>query len=107
MEGDESALITELDKYKGLIQNSIRRNWRLEPEQINKNLSCKVKINLDKGGNVLSVTILKSSGDVKLDQSALIAVNKASPLLVPTDERLFKQFETFNLTLIPGGVSYE
>lgn len=42
-----------------------------------------VKINVDRNGNVLSVTVSKSSGHSSLDKRALETVKKASPLPSP------------------------
>src|SRR5690606_13878514 len=67
----------EVNKYKALILNSISRNWIL-PENVNQGLSSQFRIHLAPNGTVLSVTLLRSSGDSLLDRSAQTAIYKAS-----------------------------
>jgi colicin import membrane protein len=52
---------------------------------------------LDKAGNVLSVNIIQSSGNAAFDRQAVLAVKKSSPLPLPPDPKLAKDF--MNLTL--------
>jgi len=96
-------LNNEVARYKTLIQNDIARQW-LIPDGVDKNLSCQLLIKLDTVGNVLSVDVVKSSGNALLDRSAVTAVLKASPLPVPQAPGLFKQFESLELTVKPEGI---
>ncbi|AKQ33978.1 cell envelope integrity protein TolA [Candidatus Coxiella mudrowiae] len=89
-----------LDQYKAQIIQAIQRQW-IVPENADKNLSCILLIHLAPGGVVLLVTTLKSSGDPVLDQSARMAVFKASPLPVSQDTALFSQFRELRLTVRP------
>lgn len=89
-----------LDQYKAQIIQAIQRQW-IVPENADKNLSCVLLIHLAPGGVVLLVTTLKSSGDPVLDQSARMAVFKASPLPVSQDSALFSQFRELRLTVRP------
>ena len=97
------ALAKVTEHYKGLILQTIATHWIL-PTKINKKISCRFKIHLAPGGKVLSVSLLKSSGDPALDRSARAAVYKASPLPVPANSIQFEKFRTFNLTVRPEKV---
>jgi colicin import membrane protein len=82
----------------------MRQNW-IVPEGINPDISCQLAIRLNSDGTVISVTLLRSSGNTALDNSARMAVFKSSPLPVPADPDLFKQvFHEFNLTVSPKDI---
>jgi len=93
----------EINKYKTIILQQIQQNW-IVPQNVD-HLSCLLKVRVAPGGMVLSVDILKSSGNDALDHSAVAAVNKASPLPVPTNSAAFEAFRTFTLTVKPEGSS--
>ena len=90
------------DKYKAMIIQAISEQW-VVPQNLPKNISCILDIRVAPGGVVLQVTVKKSSGNPVLDNSAVAAVNKASPLPVPTDASLFDDFRTITLTVRPDG----
>lgn len=90
---------SEIDRYKTLILQQIQQNW-IMPQQID-NLFCILEIRLAPGGVVLGVKLIKSSGNEALDHSAIAAVNKATPLPVPTDPQIFNAFRKFTLTVKP------
>ena len=89
-----------IDKYKAMILAAIGQNW-LVPGGANKNLSSIFEIQLGPGGVVVSVKLIKSSGNQALDQSAQTAIYKASPLPVPTDPQAFDKFRDVRLTVSP------
>ena len=93
----------EVDKYKALIIQTIGQNW-LVPDNVDKNLSCQLLIQVGPGGVVLSVQVAQSSGNPGLDSSATAAVFKSSPLPVPTDPQLFDKFRQLRLTVKPVNV---
>jgi colicin import membrane protein len=95
--------LNQVDKYKTLIINAISQNWIIPPNT-NKNLSCKFEIMLSINGEVLSVKLIKGSGDPLLDRSAQSAIYKASPLPVPSDKEIFQLFKTVQLTVKPEDV---
>jgi colicin import membrane protein len=80
-----------IDKYKALIVQAISSQWIVPPD-LAQNISCELDIRLAPGGVVLQVSIARSSGNTVLDNSAVAAVNKASPLPVPTEPGMFNQF---------------
>lgn len=92
-----------VNKYIALITQSIGENW-VVPPQANKKLSSELMIRLDANGNVLSVTVTKSSGDRALDRSASAAVYKASPLPVPKKADEFEPFKQFVLKVKPENI---
>ncbi|KTD75031.1 cell envelope integrity protein TolA [Legionella waltersii] len=99
----QAQIAGEVDKYKALILNAIGRNWIL-PENVNSNLECKFRIRLAPDGTVLDVSLTQSSGDPILDRSAQTAINKASPLPVPSDQEIFNNFRDISLTVRPEQV---
>ncbi len=93
----------EVDKYKSLILRAIGQRWRI-PENADPSLSCKLLIKLGSGGVVLDVRVVESSGDPLLDRSAVLAVQKASPLPVPEMKDVFNKFREFKLTVRPESI---
>ena len=89
-----------VDKYKALILQAIGQNWIIPPKT-NKKLSAELVLRLAPDGSVLSVKIVKSSGNSLLDESAVMAVQKSSPLPVPEDLQQFNAFRQINLTVKP------
>ena len=96
-------ILTQVDKYKALVLNTISQHW-IVPENVNKKLSTQLTIRVAPGGTVLSVHVLKTSGNAVLDRSVINAVWKASPLPVPQDPVVFAQFREFHLTVKPEGL---
>lgn len=90
----------EIDKYKALIVQAIAQEWII-PDDIDKNTSCKLLINLGPGGVVLRVQVLQPSSNPLLDRSAQNAVWKASPLPIPKENSLLDNFRSIQLTVRP------
>ena len=61
-----------------------------------------MKVRLIPGGDVVSVSVVRSSGDPVFDRSVETAVLKASPLPLPEDPALFKHFREINFNFDPG-----
>jgi colicin import membrane protein len=100
----ESAQIQgELDKYKALIIQSIAQYW-IVPDNVDVGIYCQLLVHLAPGGEVLSIKLIRSSGNEILDRSAKTAVLKASPLPVPKESSLFDNFRELTLTVRPEGV---
>ncbi len=89
-----------VDEYKTKILQAIAQHWVL-PNRVDSSLSCQLLVRLAPSGVVLQVTLLKSSGNAVLDRSAQVAVYKASPLPVPSDEKDFSAFRELRLTVRP------
>lgn len=90
-----------IDKYKAEILSLIQSNWRIPA--VNDQLKCVYAVNVAPGGVVLSVKLVKSSGDAALDQSARTAITQSSPLPVPSESNQFDHFRQLILTLSPQG----
>ncbi|MBP9723057.1 MAG: cell envelope integrity protein TolA, partial [Gammaproteobacteria bacterium] len=95
----------EIEKFIGLQQAKVSRNWNSRENFIGRSLVAKLEINLTRDGKVVSARIIKSSGDEALDISAKNAILKASPLPVPEDDELFKTFVNYNFTFRPDELS--
>jgi len=90
-----------LAEFIPYIQDKIQRNW-LRPPGSPAGLSCLVKVRLIPGGDVASVSVIRSSGDSVFDRSVEQAVRKASPLPLPQDAKLFTHFREINFNFDPG-----
>lgn len=77
-----------------LIDRKVTQNWN-RPSSVTKRLSCKVRVSLVPSGDVMSVSVVKSSGDPLFDNSVERAIYKASPLPVPKNPEVFEQFRRF------------
>jgi colicin import membrane protein len=94
---------TEIDKYKAMIIQTISSYW-IVPENLAQGVYCQLLVHVAPGGVVLSVDLIKSSGNYLLDSSAKTAILKASPLPVPTDSSVFDNFREIKLTVRPEGI---
>jgi len=91
-EARRQAQLSEIAKYKSLIQEEITRHWNI-PATAARDLICEVKVRLIPNGDVVDVQIIKSSGDTAFDNSVEKAVYRAAPLSVPPVESgLFEEF---------------
>ncbi len=89
-----------INRHVALISNKIEQSWR-QPLNVPASLTCRVNIKLHSSGKVISVKVIESSGNQSFDRSVEIAVRRASPLPVPTDVRLAKEFKEMNLVFEP------
>jgi colicin import membrane protein len=90
-----SKQLSEIARYKALIQDKISRNWQVEPSM--KGKSCTLAIRLAPDGLVLNAN--RSKGDQKLCTSAIRATQKAKTLPIPNDPEISPQFRDFDITL--------
>ncbi|MFZ1828588.1 MAG: cell envelope integrity protein TolA, partial [Candidatus Competibacteraceae bacterium] len=89
-------------RHAALIKQRVERNWSL-PMGSSANQSCTLRISMTPSGVVTDVQIVQSSGDTAFDNSAIAAVQKASPLPAPSDAEVLAKFRTFNFRFKPGG----
>lgn len=83
------------------IQQKVIKRW-IKPPLFTEGMSCTIRVRLLSSGDVMSVTVLRSSGNSIFDRSAENAVRKASPLPVPKDKDLFtKKFRLFTFLFKP------
>ncbi len=78
----------EINKYKSMVIQAISSQWNYSGNA-DEMASGQLIINITSTGEVLSVQLISSSGNLILDRSAQAAVLKASPLPVPEDPKLF------------------
>jgi colicin import membrane protein len=100
-EQEEARARSALSEYIPYIQDKVQRNW-LRPAGSSAGLSCLIRVRLIPGGDVVSATVVRSSGDPLFDRSVETAVLKASPLPLPTDASLFNHFREINFNFEPG-----
>jgi colicin import membrane protein len=100
-EQEEARARSALSEYIPYIQDKVQRNW-LRPAGSAAGLSCLIRVRLIPGGDVVSATVVRSSGDPLFDRSVETAVLKASPLPLPTDATLFNHFREINFNFEPG-----
>lgn len=99
-QASEAKALSAMSEIEGLIRQRITRNWN-RPSGTAAGLSCLVRVRLAAGGEVLGVTVVKSSGNDLFDRSVENAVYKAAPLPVPDDPELFKYIRELNINFDP------
>lgn len=65
----------DLEKYSSKIKTQVFENWK-RPQNLKSNLKTEIQIILVPTGEILSATIIKSSGNETFDESALTAISK-------------------------------
>ncbi|MCW8919749.1 MAG: cell envelope integrity protein TolA [Gammaproteobacteria bacterium] len=76
-------------QYISDIRNKVTRNW-LRPPGSTGTL-CGVLINQIPGGEITGVRVTDCDGDIAFERSVEAAVNKSSPLPLPSDPELFQR----------------
>lgn len=72
------------------IQNKVGRSFN--KTGLPSGLTCKIRIRTVPGGEVVSAEVTRSSGNALFDRQAEIAAQKASPLPVATDTRVYESY---------------
>ena len=96
---------TDLEKvmyFSSLIRDQIMSNWR-EPKSSRVGLKTEFIISLVPTGEVIDVSLTKSSGDKAFDQSALLAINKVNRFYdLEMPRKLFDEnFRKFTVVFSP------
>jgi colicin import membrane protein len=86
---------------KILIERKVTQNWN-RPSTVSGKLACTIRVGLIPSGDVMSVVVVKGSGNQLFDDSAERAVFKASPLPVPKDPKVFSKFRSFTFVFSPN-----
>lgn len=89
-----------LQAAAGRIKTAIENNWR-RPGTSRVGLKAVIQLKVSRSGEVLQAQVIKSSGDPFFDQSAELAVQKASPLPIPTDPKYYEYINEFNIEFNP------
>lgn len=98
LKAEQSRIADEIAKYKAMIQAKIR-NRIVMPPDLPGNPVVEFRVTLLPGGDVLSVALRKSSGYAAFDEAVERAIFLAKPLPLPPDQRLFRAFRDFSLTV--------
>ena len=77
---EDNLIFQESDKnqieiFSSLIIQSLQSAWR-KPINIQDNLVCDLRLNINENGRVVNVRLIKSSGNIRFDNSALMAVQR-------------------------------
>ena len=99
-ERDEQEAIAAFGANAWAIQEEVRTNWN-PPDGNFEGFSVLFTIRVDREGNVTSVTMVRSSGNAKFDESAENAIYKASPLPIPGEPRFYKYLKEFDFKFEP------
>ena len=100
-----AAITNEVGKYKGLIRSKIKRN--IVPLDVPDTLRAEFDVVLIPGGSVLSVKLVKPSGNSAYDDAVARAITIAQPLPLPPDVSLFNRFRELHLKFCPVEVNGE
>ena len=65
----------QIEIYSSLIIQTVQTAWR-KPINIQDNLVCDLRISVNKNGRVINTNLIKSSGNIRFDNSALKAVER-------------------------------
>jgi colicin import membrane protein len=90
--------------YAKLMRNKIHQNWRQPIGFDFGGFTCKIAVKLMPTGEVIDATVIESSGNVEFDRSTELAIRKASPLPMPEDPHIAKEFHSFTFTFRPEAV---
>lgn len=92
-----------IDEYVGKIRARIRQKTVWSDSARSKDIKAKFDVTLLPSGEVLSVSLAKSSGNVAYDNAVERAIIKAQPLpLPPAEQNLFNKFRELHLTFSPA-----
>lgn len=89
-----------LSIYSRNIKNQIEKNWNL-PVNVQYSKMPIIRVKLGQGGVIQEAKIIQSSMNPTLDNLALLAVKKSSPLPVPQDHQLFQSLQVLQIKLNP------
>lgn len=91
------------DAFKSMedrIKKAVEANWR-PPPRIKPNLKAFIQVRVKPNGEVISANITRGSGDRLFDESAVIAVKRASPLPFPDNPKYYEFINKFNFEFGP------
>ena len=95
-----AAQASEVDKYKQLIADRIRR-FIIEPPGLQGNPQVELDVTVLPGGQLLDVKTRKASGQPAWDPAVERAVRQAQPVPLPLDPTLHGRFRELNLRFRP------
>lgn len=90
----------QLGQHIRAIQEKVRRHVN-EPAGLTGRPQAEFDVVLQPGGDVVSATLVRSSGVPAYDEAIRIALREASPLPLPAEPRLASQLRRFRLEVRP------
>ena len=99
---DQTQAYSAIGALVGRIGAKVRENWN-KPPGSTTGLETVISVKVQRTGEVVSVKVVKSSGNDYFDQSAENAVYKASPLPFPDEPRYYEFIKEFNFKFVPDG----
>ncbi|MDE0921243.1 MAG: cell envelope integrity protein TolA, partial [Arenicellales bacterium] len=99
---DQTQAYSAIGALVGRIGAKVRENWNKPPGTMT-GLETVISVKVKRTGEVVSVKVVKSSGNDYFDQSAENAVYKASPLPFPDEPRYYEFIKEFNFKFVPDG----
>jgi TonB family protein len=90
--------------YGEQIRKRIAREWKPTRNQNIAGIKAVVEVQIKRSGGIISIRIMKKSGNELFDDAAVRAVNRAAPL-PPVPEAITDSSLKLILTFLPGGVS--
>ena len=92
--------------YEADLMARIVSQWSRPPSARN-GMSCDLRLALVPTGELVSVTLVRSSGNAAFDRSAELAVRRAAPFQVPEDPAVFDAyFRSVTVTFSPNDLRY-
>ena len=67
--------VNQINEFSQAMIRLIESAW-IKPKNIQQGLVCNLKIQINRNGRIISVNLLKSSGNIRFDNSAIKAVNR-------------------------------
>ena len=93
----------EVASFTDAISAQVGQRWRIPGNYRNRDdIKTQVRIQMIPGGEVINVSVVKSSGYPDFDESVMNAVKLASPLPVPDGPLFDKQFRSLVIEFDPG-----
>lgn len=83
-------------RYIDMIGLKVSSKWQRPPGSA-RDAYCILRVRITPGGRVLSVTVVRSSGDPVFDRATENAIYLAEPLPVPNDAEVFEILREFNI----------
>ena len=79
--GSDDAYDEDIIRFYNAIKGKIESAW-IKPRNIPSNLSCDLKITTNPQGRVVNLKLLKSSGNIRFDNSAMQAVRRVETFFI-------------------------
>lgn len=99
--GPSDEELAEIASYEQAIKAAINLRWIIPSSlQAHDGLFLDVRIRTLPGGEVIDASVTRSSGHAVLDDSAVNAIRKASPLPVPSGSN-YERFRVFTMRMTP------